>query len=311
MAKNFNCVDAGTEYCPCILADTMDCITCSQLQGREFCDCEWNGVCILNEYYMNNKKVKDSRKDYKGMLVEKEKIEDRLYLLRIETEKELVKELNRAGSYVILRGSKDKGYFNVPMSILKTENNKYISILYKIRGSKTKALNNNIEYIIRGPYWNGILGARYLKEIKDSNCLVISKGMGQASVNLTIEEMIRNNNNVILFLDPGELKNNYINNFTSLGKIKILEGKIEKDKEIIMKLIENENVKLVFSAGSDLLHESIYKIIKNANENIKFMTTNNSKICCGEGVCGACTNRTKEGQRVKLCKAKIQQKIFY
>ena len=311
MAKNFNCVDAGTEYCPCILADTMDCITCSQLQGREFCDCEWNGVCILNEYYMNNKKVKDSRKDYKGMLIEKKKIEDKLYLLKIETEKELVKELNRAGSYIILRGSKDKEYFNVPMSILKTENNKYISILYKIRGSKTKALNNNIEYIIRGPYWNGILGARYLKEIKDSNCLVISKGMGQASINLTIEEMIRNNNNVILFLDPGEFKNNYINNFTSLEKIKIIEGKIEKDKEIIMKLIENENVKLVFSAGSDLLHESIYKIIKNTNENIKFMTTNNSKICCGEGVCGACTNRIKEGQRVKLCKAKIQQKIFY
>lgn len=311
MAKNFNCVDAGTEYCPCILADTMDCITCSQLQGREFCDCEWNGVCILNEYYMNNKKVKDSRKDYKGMLIEKKKIEDKLYLLKIETEKELVKELNRAGSYIILRGSKDKEYFNVPMSILKTENNKYISILYKIRGSKTKALNNNIEYIIRGPYWNGILGARYLKEIKDSNCLVISKGMGQASINLTIEEMIRNNNNVILFLDPGEFKNNYINNFTSLEKIKIIEGKIEKDKEIIMKLIENENVKLVFSAGSDLLHESIYKIIKNTNENIKFMTTNNSKICCGEGICGACTNRIKEGQRVKLCKAKIQQKIFY
>ncbi|MCR2042648.1 sulfide/dihydroorotate dehydrogenase-like FAD/NAD-binding protein [Anaerosalibacter massiliensis] len=311
MAKNFNCVDAGTEYCPCILADTMDCITCSQLQGREFCDCEWNGVCILNEYYMNNKKVKDSRKDYKGMLIEKKKIEDKLYLLKIETEKELVKELNRAGSYIILRGSKDKEYFNVPMSILKTENNKYISILYKIRGSKTKALNNNIEYIIRGPYWNGILGARYLKEIKDSNCLVISKGMGQASINLTIEEMIRNNNNVILFLDPGEFKNNYINNFTSLEKIKIIEGKIEKDTEIIMKLIENENVKLVFSAGSDLLHESIYKIIKNTNENIKFMTTNNSKICCGEGVCGACTNRIKEGQRVKLCKAKIQQKIFY
>lgn len=311
MAKNFNCVDAGTEYCPCILADTMDCITCSQLQGREFCDCGWNGVCILNEYYMNNKKVKDSRKDYKGMLVEKKKIEDKLYLLKIETEKELVKELNRAGSYIILRGSEDKEYFNVPMSILKTENNKYISILYKIRGSKTKALNNNIEYIIRGPYWNGILGARYLKEIKDSNCLVISKGMGQASINLTIEEMIRNNNNVILFLDPGEFKNNYINNFTSLEKIKIIEGKIEKDKEIIMKLIENENVKLVFSAGSDLLHESIYKIIKNTNENIKFMTTNNSKICCGEGICGACTNRIKEGQRVKLCKAKIQQKIFY
>ncbi|MCG4585162.1 sulfide/dihydroorotate dehydrogenase-like FAD/NAD-binding protein, partial [Anaerosalibacter bizertensis] len=75
--------------------------------------------------------------------------------------------------------------------------------------------------------------------------------------------------------------------------------------------IEEKNIKLLFSAGSDLLHESIDEMLKYANKDIKLMTTNNSKLCCGEGICGSCTNRTKEGQRVKLCKGKVNQKIFY
>ncbi|MBU5293195.1 sulfide/dihydroorotate dehydrogenase-like FAD/NAD-binding protein [Anaerosalibacter bizertensis] len=311
MGNLFKCIDAGTKYCPCILAETKDCVSCSQLQGGEFCDCEWNGLCILNEYYMNNKKAKKNRRNYKGVLVNKELIDDKLYLLKIETDKDLVQELNRSGSYVFIRGEGEESHFDVPMSILDTEENKYIRILYKLRGCKTKTLNNSSEYIIRGPYWNGILGIKYLKEIKNSNCLVISKGMGQASVGLVIKEMFRNNNKVIFVLDKGDLDKVYIDNFINDKKIRILKYDIENEKEKILKLIEEKNIKLLFSAGSDLLHESIHEMLKYANKDIKLMTTNNSKLCCGEGICGSCTNRTKEGQRVKLCKGKVNQKIFY
>ncbi|NFG18899.1 sulfide/dihydroorotate dehydrogenase-like FAD/NAD-binding protein, partial [Clostridium botulinum] len=42
-----DCIDAGSEYCPCHLAETGDCILCSQLSGKKFCDCiNWKGVCI-------------------------------------------------------------------------------------------------------------------------------------------------------------------------------------------------------------------------------------------------------------------------
>lgn len=121
MSEIFQCIDAATGYCPCVLAETMECVTCSQLQGKNFCDCEWNGLCILNEYYMNNKKIKENRKHYEGILVQKKKIEDKLYLLKIETEQNLVENLNRAGSYIILRGKGEENYFDVPMSVLNTE----------------------------------------------------------------------------------------------------------------------------------------------------------------------------------------------
>ena len=32
------CIDAGSENCPCLLAASGDCITCSRLQGKDCCD---------------------------------------------------------------------------------------------------------------------------------------------------------------------------------------------------------------------------------------------------------------------------------
>ena len=29
------CIDAGSENCPCLLAESGDCITCSRLKGKD------------------------------------------------------------------------------------------------------------------------------------------------------------------------------------------------------------------------------------------------------------------------------------
>ena len=47
--ETIDCIDAGSEFCPCHLAESGECILCSQLQGSHFCDClNWKGVCILH-----------------------------------------------------------------------------------------------------------------------------------------------------------------------------------------------------------------------------------------------------------------------
>ena len=62
MKEYANCIDCGTEFCPCKLAETGECILCSQLQGEHFCDClNWNGVCIYQELYNNGMKAKKGR----------------------------------------------------------------------------------------------------------------------------------------------------------------------------------------------------------------------------------------------------------
>ena len=60
-----DCIDAGTEYCPCKLAESGECLICSQCQGECFCDClNWKGVCIYQELYNNGNKAKEGRKTY-------------------------------------------------------------------------------------------------------------------------------------------------------------------------------------------------------------------------------------------------------
>ena len=39
--NTYKCVDTGSENCPCELAVTGDCLTCSRLQGKDSCDCDW------------------------------------------------------------------------------------------------------------------------------------------------------------------------------------------------------------------------------------------------------------------------------
>ena len=59
------CIDLGTEYCPCKLAEQGQCLICSQCQGECFWDClNWKGVCVYQELYNNGNKAKEGRKTY-------------------------------------------------------------------------------------------------------------------------------------------------------------------------------------------------------------------------------------------------------
>ena len=63
--ETIDCIDAGSEFCPCHLAESGECILCSQLQGSHFCDClNWKGVCIYQELYNYCIKAKEQRKSY-------------------------------------------------------------------------------------------------------------------------------------------------------------------------------------------------------------------------------------------------------
>ncbi len=66
--STYDCIDAGTENCPCYLALTGDCLTCSRLQGKDYCDCMWKGVCIYNEFQQAGERINNPRKDFKAKI---------------------------------------------------------------------------------------------------------------------------------------------------------------------------------------------------------------------------------------------------
>ena len=78
------CIDINSSYCPCLLADTNHCVYCSQLQGKEFCDCDWQGVCILYENFWQKKCIatnKISRVEEKTQFSIKEKLNEKTYII--------------------------------------------------------------------------------------------------------------------------------------------------------------------------------------------------------------------------------------
>ncbi len=141
--ETIDCIDAGTEFCPCHLAEKGECILCSQLQGSHFCDClNWKGVCIYQELHDNGNKAKEQRKTYTCKVCEKVLYPDDVLLIKFEAPHKLVIDLARPGSFIFIR-SEENVYFDVPISILESDiETNIISIMIEIRGIKTKQLLN-------------------------------------------------------------------------------------------------------------------------------------------------------------------------
>jgi len=121
--KQWQCVDAGSDYCPCYLAEQNDCITCTQLQGKNYCDCNWRGVCIYNDFYFLENKRKDTRIPQEFPIVDSKIIDD-IIILSIKVTKYMARVLKQPGSYIFVRSKHSEHFFDVPISIMYSDEEK-------------------------------------------------------------------------------------------------------------------------------------------------------------------------------------------
>lgn len=315
-----DCMDAGSEYCPCHLAEAGECIICSQLSGKTFCDCiNWKGVCIFQEYYLNGNKAKDTRKNITGKIIEKELLEDTLILFTIKVPHNFACEVLPVGSFVFLRTPDTEWYYDAPISVMEadTEENT-IKLAIEKRGIKTKTLfNKNIgeELAIKGPFWNGVLGKKNILSAKDGTSIVIARGIGIAPGIPVIKKLKSNGNKVIVILDSAPFKEPFAAEYlikynTEIKKCSAIKNGVltEDIKDTISEILKNEPVNLIHCDGPDIL---IHQLLNFLDPNIKISCCNNSKMCCGEGVCGSCSTRY-EGHKVKrLCKVQLDPKYVF
>ena len=321
--ETIDCIDAGSEFCPCHLAESGECILCSQLQGSHFCDClNWKGVCIYQELYNNGNKAKEQRKTYTCKVCEKVLCQDDVLLIKFEAPHKLVIDLARPGSFIFIRSNEDV-YFDVPISILDANiDTNIISIMIEIRGVKTKKLleikeGGNIT--IRGPYWNGVFGVKNIKKQKDSNAIVLARGIGMAPMLPVIKKLKENNNQVTVILDKAPFKDIYVTDYLEALEIVpqemnlIDKGELSAEAKVSIKsLIKYNSINLIHIAGADIL---TFKVIDYLDElerkDIDLSCCNNFKMCCGEGVCGSCTTRFS-GHRVKrFCKVQANPRDIF
>ncbi|MPW26923.1 sulfide/dihydroorotate dehydrogenase-like FAD/NAD-binding protein [Alkalibaculum sp. M08DMB] len=314
-----DCIDAGTQFCPCHLAESNECILCSQLQGKSFCDCKnWRGTCIYQEFNWNNNIATSERESSEGLIISKEIIYQDLIKLVIKTNHHLCKELVNAGSYVFLRCPESSPYFDVPISIMDCDIQKdTISMIIEIEGIKTKKVNELNEkdtIMIKGPFWNGVFGLKNIQRCTNKNVLLIARGIGQAPIVPVLKQLYKQNT-IWLVIDKGRYEDviikEYINKYPcNIVELKTIEeGKLTQDlSSLIDDYIEDNFIEHVHCSGPDIL---IQELITKVNNRTATSCCNNAKVCCGQGVCGACTTRF-EGHVVKrLCKLQTDPEYIF
>ena len=187
------CADAGGKYCPCHLAYSGDCIKCPMIQGKNKCDCDWQGVCTYN--LLNHSRISpiDERKEILCNILSTEQIGDNLYLIKIKVPKDIAKYLYEPGVYVFLKDKdKNSDIFNAPITVMDiNEEEGILEVIIHAIGAKTKPIINNDKVYVKSPYYNGIFGLKEIKSNKEDNCLIVINGLSQANVINVIRRLLR------------------------------------------------------------------------------------------------------------------------
>ena len=69
-------------------------------------------------------------------------------------------------------------------------------------------------------------------------------------------------------------------------KTVLIDSLSNEGRKTVKKLYKGNPVDVLISAGADMVHRQMKTIIETIDKSIKWFVSNNSIICCGEGVCG-------------------------
>jgi dihydroorotate dehydrogenase electron transfer subunit len=307
--KIAECIDINSKYCPCLLAETNQCIVCSHLQGEETCNCNWTGVCILYEHHWQDKKQLSeypitTRTEEQVDIIKKVQIGLNTYLLEFQVNLELAEELKRIGSFIFLRCPSDPHFFYFPVNITKVSGNT-LQVIVETIGPKSSRIiaDNNNSLLVRGPYYNGVLGQPWIDNITNSKIILIAGGIGQAPALPLATKLLNNNNQVIAILAPGKVGEVFIDKeLTEMGAMVYTVSSLRQFGMPMLREWLAEKPDLVVSAGPDEQHYGVIAAMQSVAVNLPMVATNNATMCCGEGICGSCLKKTRNDKKIRLCK---------
>ncbi len=308
-----SCIDINSPYCPCLLAETNHCVFCSHLRGQPVCDCNWSGVCILYERRWQPKngvwrgEKPPQRIELESKITRREPLAANTYLLAIPVGPDLAAELDKTGAFVFLRLPDDPQYFHFPVGVMKVTGGD-IQVVVEAVGPKSCRLLEapNGAVLVRGPYYNGVLGQPWIDNITCGTILLIAGGMGQPPAVPIAARLTANRNQVTALLAPGKIGKVFIDqDLRAMGvTVHLVDSLRRTGSSLLAQWIANEEAlpDLVVSAGPDDQHHGVIAVMQAAGVNLPMAATNNATLCCGEGICGSCERETNDDRRIRLCK---------
>ena len=304
----YKCVDRGSARCPCALMEAGQCYTCT-MSRKGKCDCsvDWQGVCPYNEFLQGGSvpAIKGGLpEEFAAEVLEIRKYSEQLAVVRLGVDRGFARRCSLPGSFVMasVLGCR------VPLSVLRTGwgPGGWIEIAVQPAGPKTKELLKSCLdrgeqnpgklsclWKISGPFEAGLLNRERLRE--GEPLTVITKGTAIAPF-INIKEGFLKGMKVKLLVDADKLTEDFLADYLadcSWEKVSLTE-----DEEKILAAIDGADQ--VMLLASPYYTERFLGMRPERKGDI--ITANHANMCCGAGICGACSYTDKDGVTVRRCK---------
>ena len=304
----YKCVDRGSARCPCALMEAGQCYTCT-MSRKGKCDCsvDWQGVCPYNEFLQEGSvpAIKGGLpEEFAAEVLEIRKYSEQLAVVRLGVGRGFARRCSLPGSFVMasVLGCR------VPLSVLRTGwgPGGWIETAVQPAGPKTKELLKSCLdrgeqnpgklsclWKISGPFEAGLLNRERLRE--GEPLTVITKGTAIAPF-INIKEGFLKGMKVKLLVDDDKLTEDFLADYLadcSWEKVSLTE-----DEEKILAAIDGADQ--VMLLASPYYTERFLGMRPERKGDI--ITANHANMCCGAGICGACSYTDKDGVTVRRCK---------
>ena len=317
MIINGLCADYGSRYCPCILAETGGCVVCSQVNGKDFCDCKASGgICVKEELLRNGGKARPGRETYVCEVTTVMHHEG-LVFLRVQVPPVLESEVKRPGGFVFVRRQDASSWYDVPISVQYEEMNVgTIGMTILLRGVKTlpfREIAAGDTLLVRGPYMNGLLGLQQLEMQQAGRCLVLAKGIGLLPSVSVARYLQSRRNGVAVCVDeggfPASIQKFCLDLFElSYEPLTLLdaEGRLSVEVRRRIERFATDGGELIHVGASEYVIRLVADYLASIGRlDVRLSACNNARMCCGEGVCGACTDVTADKRVIHHCKERV------
>ena len=304
----YKCVDRGSARCPCALMEAGQCYTCT-MSREGICDCstDWQGVCPYNEFLQEGSvpAIKGGLpEEFAAEVLEIRKYSEQLAVVRLGVDRGFARRCSLPGGFVMasVLGCR------VPLSVLRTgwAHGGWIETAVRPAGPKTKELLKSCLdrgeqnpgklsclWKISGPFEAGLLNRERLRE--GEPLTVITKGTAIAPF-INIKEGFLKGMKVKLLVDDDKLTEDFLADYLadcSWEKVSLTE-----DEEKILAAIDGADQ--VMLLASPYYTERFLGMRPERKGDI--ITANHANMCCGAGICGACSYTDKDGVTVRRCK---------
>ena len=245
---------------------------------------------------------------------------DGLVFLRVKVPISLEREVKRPGGFVFVRRKDAASWYDVPISVQFEEMMVgSIGMTLLFRGVKTNQFKDLAEgdtLLLRGPFNNGLLGLQHLEAQQSSRCLILTKGIGLLPSVSAVRYLQSRHNETELYVDEGNFSPSILKFQLDLFELPLKpltllddDGELSTPaKHVIRRFVADGGSLIHVGASEYVIHQVAAYLHYIGNRHVKLSACNNARMCCGEGVCGACTETTADKRVIHHCKEQVKIK---